>query len=171
MTNEEFCKYFELFKNQAPRDMVEWGGYQSGKPTPMASSFCLLEQFSKEIQDVNGIILDAGAGASTYYLRGKYKNVISTDPDRRYLNVVKRICGGENYTQLNLILYSDYTFYDYGNDCRIPSMGYAFRKTRNFMYVDDCQDEEVMKEVRILTTNYKLTTPDEYKRFGAILYK
>lgn len=183
-----YNKYFEIFRDNAPKQMVYYGGYQHGKPTGMASSLESIIAFSELVEDENAIILNAGAGASSWVLRKLFKNVICTDPNLEYLEVVKSICslGGlstENFTD---DLYSfkkfDYCYYDYGNIERMPALYMFISLTRYKMYIDDTDTRPDCKEYRDYV--YELMDArfdgkyliedcrqaiDEYGRWGTIL--
>lgn len=177
---EHYLEYFRLFRDQAPKPMVEWGGYQKGEPTGMASSLECIIEFSKLVEDPEAVILNAGAGASSYILRKMFKNVICSDPDPEYLAVVKGICvkaglSGKNF--IKGIAENDYCLYDYGNLHRIPTMKEAIRKTKYKLYIDDCDTRPDCKEMRDYV--YSLgenvvdckEACDEYGRWGVILTK
>lgn len=174
---EYYKNYFKLFRDNAPKHMVEWGGYQKGEPTGMASSYESCVSFSEYISDKNASILDAGAGVSSWMLRKMFPNTTSTDPDLEYLNVVKSIVGGINYIHLieNCTTY-DYVFWDYGNWQRIPMMQQGFNKCKYAMYIDDCHDNEVLQYATTLAKNnnckiVNVNTLDEYGRWGLIIEK
>lgn len=177
---QAYLEYFKLFRDKAPKEMVEWGGYQKGEPTGMASSLeCILE-FAKLVEDPDAIILNAGAGASSFVLRTMFKNVICSDPSLPYLLVVRQICidaglSGDNF--ITGIVESDYCLYDYGNIERIPTMREAIDNTRIALYIDDCDTRPECKEMRdhVYSLGFNVSdciaACDEYKRWGVILKK
>jgi len=160
--------------------MVEWGGYQKGEPTGMASSLeCILE-FAKLVEDKNAVILNAGAGASSFVLRTMFENVICSDPSPEYLAVVRKICieaglSGDNF--VTGLAESDYCLYDYGNIERIPEMKKAIDQTRVALYIDDCDTRPECKEMRDYVYSLGMNVSDckeacdEYGRWGVILRK
>lgn len=177
---EHYREYFRLFRDQAPQHMVEWGGYQKGEPTGMASSFECIMAFAKLVEDPEAIILNAGAGASSFVLRKMFKNVICSDPDKDYLNVVKEICEKSGLNTDNFItgiVKNDYCLYDYGNLERIPTMKEAIKKTKFKLYVDDCDTRLECKEMRdyVYSLGEKIEdckeAEDGYGRWGIILTK
>jgi hypothetical protein len=174
-----FNEYFKIFRDNAPKDMVEWGGYQNGEPTGMASSYesCMaLYDYIKEEKETT-TILDAGAGASSWMFRKLFKNVVSTDPDKDYLEVVKNIVGGENYiVDIQNCPICDYVYWDYGNIQRIPMMSVGLSKCKIGMYIDDCHDNEVLEyAIKLAKENncniLKTDSLDDFGRWGIILEK
>jgi len=182
-----FREYFILFRDNAPQQMVEWGGYQRGLPTGMASSLESMIAFANLVKDPNATVLNAGAGASSWVLRKLFKNVVCTDPDAEYLEVVKNICtkGGLNTDNfivgLENVPVCDYTYYDYGNSVRMPCLPLGMNKTKILAYVDDTDDRECCTSERKFVyefakeQNYKIQdcreANDEYGRWGVILTK
>ncbi len=182
-----FCEYFRMFRDNAPAAMVEWGGYQQGLPTGMASSLESMIAFANKVNDENATILNAGAGASSWVLRKLFKNVICTDPDVEYLDVVKNICvsggiSGENFIAgLENVPVCDYTYYDYGNSVRMPCLSLGIDKTKILAYVDDTDDRECCKSERAFVYNFAKTNDfhiadcldakDEYGRWGVFIFK
>ena len=181
MTIEEHYKeYFKLFRDHAPKEMVEWGGYQKGEPTGMASSLESILAFAKLVKDENATIINAGAGASSYILRAIFTNVICTDPDLEYLKVVKNICRIAGFNTDNFqtgLAQGDYCYYDYGNIERIPEMQSFIDSTKYALYIDDCDTRPECKEMRdyVYSLPYKVEdckeACDEYGRWGVILKK
>lgn len=157
--------------------MVEWGGYQKGEPTGMASSYESCMSFYDHIVDKDSTLLDAGAGVSTWMFRKLLKNVTSTDPDKEYLEAVQKIVGGDSYIfSIDNCSVYDYVYWDYGNWQRIPMMHIGFDKCKRAMYIDDCHDKEVLdyatelaeqNNCKIIQTN----SLDSYGRYGIILEK
>lgn len=176
-----YRRYFQLFRDMAPHHMVIWGGYMSGEPTGMASSLESILEFAKLVKDQDAMILNAGAGASSFVLRKIFKNVICTDPDPIYLQVVKDICAVEGLSTENFIANSlpecDYCYYDYGNKERIPMLAEAIVNTRIALYIDDTDTRPECKEYRDYVQSLKLNirdckeAEDEYGRWGIILQK
>jgi len=183
MTIEEHYKqYFKLFRDHAPKEMVEWGGYQKGEPTGMASSLESCLAFAKLVKDKKARVLNAGAGASSWVLRELFENVMCCDPDVDYLNVVAKICHiGKLRTNLFHLAKNfpecDYCYYDYGNLDRIPRMKDAINATKIALYIDDCDTRPECKEMRdyVYSLPYKVEdckeACDEYGRWGVILTK
>src|SRR3990167_11299913 len=176
MTKELYKKYFELFRDKAPKSMVEWGGYQLGTPTPMASSLESCMSFY-DYMDKESSLLNAGAGASSWVFRNLKSNVACTDPDNEYLEVVKSIVGGENYIHnIGNCYYVDYVYWDYGNWQRRPLMDVGLHLARKAMYIDDCHDKDVFDYVHLLSSKYnykiiKTNSMDSFGRFGLIIQK
>jgi hypothetical protein len=172
-----FLQYFIDFKNKAPQEFVNYGGYHTGQPNAMASSLESCLALYDYMEDKNATVLNAGAGASSAVLRSLLKNVTCTDPDKKYLEVVKEIVGGENYIHnIGYCDYSDYVYWDYGNWQRRPLMDVGLHLARKAMYVDDCHDPDVMSYVRHLVNiyGYKIVETkslDNSGRFGVIIDK
>jgi hypothetical protein len=155
----------------------------------MASSLESCIEFAKIVKDKNALILNAGAGASSWVLRKIFPNVICTDPDPSYLEVVKNICqiGGlntENFTTIPsgetpLPFRVDYCYYDYGNIERMPFLQKHIEATKIALYIDDSDDRPECSEYRnFVITNfgkYNLSdcreAKDQYGRWGIILKK
>lgn len=180
---DHYLEYFKLFQKNAPKYMVDYVG-GNGLPNGMASSLESCIEFAKIVKDKNAIILNAGAGASSWVLRKIFPNVICTDPDPTYLKVVQNICelGGlstENFTIDNEIPMADYCYYDYGNIERMPFLKKHVEATKIALYIDDSDDRPECTEYRqfVLSnfSNYKLSdcreARDSYGRWGIILKK
>ena len=52
-----FEEYFKKFRDNAPKHMVEWGGYQKGEPTGMASSYESCIAFYDYIKIVTALLI------------------------------------------------------------------------------------------------------------------
>lgn len=179
--------YFQMFKAHAPKHMVEWGGYQLGEPTGMASSFESVMEFAKIIENRQSVILNAGAGASSWMLRKIFPNVICTDPSNEYLQVVLQMCSMGGLSNTNFIAGldqcpdCDYCYYDYGNIERMPSLDMAVKKTKYALYVDDTDTRDDCAEYRQFAYGYAVKNNlkirdcqeacDEYGRWGVFLLK
>jgi len=177
---EQYRRYFQLFRDNAPHHMIIWGGYQRGEPTGMASSLESILEFAKLVKDPDAVILNAGAGASSFILRQMFKNVICTDPDLKYLMVVKDICAKAGLNTNNFmtgISDCDYCYYDYGNIERIPMMPRFIDATKHALYVDDCDTRAECKQMRDYVYSLGLNVKDceaakdEYGRWGVIIQK
>jgi hypothetical protein len=172
---KHYKEYFKMFRDKAPLPMVEWGGYQTGEPTGMASSYESCMAFAEYIKNKDATILDAGAGVSTWMFRKIFKNVISTDPDNEYLSVVKNLIGGENYIhKIENCPVCDYVYWDYGNSVRIPLMETGLSKCKRAMYIDDCHDNEVLLFAQKLAAKnnfeiIELDTLDSFGRWGLVI--
>jgi hypothetical protein len=183
-----YLEYFQRFKAIAPPRMLEYGGYFTGKPSAMASSLESLIAFGNRVEDPTAVILDAGAGASTWVLRKMFPNVISTDPDEEYLAVVRKVCetGGLDTSRFVSNMLGNpfdvgYTYYDYGNAERQPNMLFAILGTRKLIYLDDTDDRPDCAKDRAHI--YKLAADlgvkiedcreanDQYGRWGVIITK
>lgn len=183
-----YREYFRRFKDVAPPRMLEFGGYFTGEPSAMASSLESLVAFGNRVADRNALILDAGAGASTWVLRKMFANVISIDPDDEYLAVVKKVCqsgdldiSGFCSGLLGTPFQVDYTYYDYGGAERVPNMEHAIRATKTLIYLDDTDDRPDCAKDRAYI--YKLASDlglkiedcreanDQYGRWGVIITK
>jgi hypothetical protein len=182
-----FLDYFRRFKEIAPPRMLEYGGYFTGKPSAMASSLESLIAFANRVENPeDSVILDAGAGASSWILRSLFPHVVSTDPDAEYLEVVKKVCASqhlntEGFIPLleNVHCTVDYTYYDYGNAERQPNMRNAIALTRVLIYLDDTDDRPDCAKDRAHI--YKLASDlglkiedcreanDQYGRWGVII--
>jgi len=185
---QHYLKYFQLFSVHAPIEMVNYVGGQNGLPNGMASSLECCIEFSK-IATPDSVILNAGAGASSFVLRKLFPNVICTDPDKDYLEAVKRICGlaglsTENFIAIEseadvLKLKADYTLYDFGNIQRMPYLKNHIEITAKALYIDDTDDRADCVEYRNFVFSnfrqYSITdcreAMDSYGRWGVILRK
>lgn len=174
---EYYREYFRLFRDSAPQEMIIWGGYSGGVPTPMASSYESCLAFYNYIKDKDCSFLDAGAGASTWMFRKMLKNVITVDSDEKYIEVVQNIVGGSGYiTGIENSPICDYVYWDYGSLERIPLMPIGFSKCKKAMYIDDCHDKGIFEftisfaeknNCKIIETD----SLDEHDRFGLIIEK
>lgn len=182
-----YNQYFKMFRDNAPKHMVEWGGYQLGLPTGMASSFESIIEFAKIVHNEKCPIINAGAGASSWLLRKMFPHVICTDPDKEYLEVVKNICKLGGLDEIMFIHYldrcpdCDYCYYDYGNIERMGMLNEAVFRTHYALYVDDTDTRPDCKEYRDYVYTYAgiknlgikdcKEAIDEYGRWGVILTK
>ncbi len=188
---EHYNKYFLLFKEHAPPEMLSWG-YADGIPNGMASSLESIIAFSelviKELQP-GEFILNAGAGASSWMFRYLYpERVICIDPDVEYLGVVREICkiGGVDASAFvgrleDVRLPAAYTYWDYGNAIRYKYLSKAIEITKKAIYVDDADTRadcaDFRGKVHKLAENKNLIIKDcmeandEYGRWGVILTK
>lgn len=172
-----FLQYFIDFKNHAPKEFVEYGGYQTGLPNGMASSLESCLALYDFVEDKNSTILNAGAGASSAVLRALFPNVVCTDPDKAYLEAVQKIVGGKNYIHnIGNCDYCDYVYWDYGNWQRRPLLDVGLHLAKKAMYVDDCQDDDVLYYATYLANmhGYKIIqtdSKDSFGRYGVIIDK
>lgn len=172
---EHFLKYFKVFRDLAPKTMVEWGGYQSGEPSGMASSLESCVALYDFMENKQATVLNGGAGASSWVFRKLLPSVICTDPDAAYLDAVAKICGGSGYIHdIENCPVCDYVYWDYGNWQRIPLMEKGFSLARIAMYVDDCHDPEVLACVQEMAAKHQgrvveTNSMDSFGRFGVIL--
>jgi hypothetical protein len=186
--NDWYREYFRRFKDIAPPRMLEFGGYFTGEPSAMASSLESLVAFGNRVLNPDALILDAGAGASTWVLRKMFPNVLSCDPDAEYLEVVRKVCGtggldisGFDPELMKTTFRTDYTYYDYGGAERVPNMEHAIFCTDTLIYLDDTDDRPDCAKDR--TYVYALAEKlglkiedcreanDEYGRWGVIITK
>jgi hypothetical protein len=183
-----YLEYFRRFKTIAPPRMLEFGGYFTGEPSAMASSLESLIAFANRVQNPDTIILDAGAGASTWVLRKMFPHVISIDPDTEYLEVVQKVCrtagldtSGFYQGMMQTTYQVDYTYYDYGGAERVPNMEHAIFCTKTLIYLDDTDDRPDCAKDRAYVYNLaaKLGLKiedcreacDQYGRWGTIITK
>lgn len=185
---QHFLGYFTTFRDYANKDLVSYAGFQQGKPTGMASSAESLYQFMLKIPNEDAVILNAGAGASSWVLRKFFCNVICTDEDAFYISEVQRICALANLPSSNFIAgienvthSIDYCYYDYGNSSRIPNFPIAVNLTKHLLYVDDADTRKDCEPYRqyvyqFAADNGLLITDcveaiDEYGRWGVFVGK
>jgi hypothetical protein len=187
--DNRYREYFRRFKEIAPPRMLEYGGYFTGEPSAMASSLESLVAFANRVENPeNSVILDAGAGASSWMLRSMFPHVVSTDPDAEYLDVVRKVCAAANLNTEGFIpllenvhCTTDYTYYDYGNSERVPNMELAIGMTLKLIYLDDTDDRPDCAKDRayIYSLAAKLglkiedcrEANDQYGRWGVIITK
>jgi hypothetical protein len=178
---EIYLEFFETFYAIADNRCRRYVG--SDKPHGTAASLQACLAFADRVQRTsipNPVIVDAGAGASSAVLRYIFHNVISCDPDRDYLHLVRMTCKSMDlahgeYTDSN-VPYCDGCFYDYGNRERIPCMRSFIERTRHVVYIDDAHDRDVAewatRQARELS--WQLSAPhalDEFGRYGILLVK
>jgi hypothetical protein len=180
-----FLKYFVELRDHAPPHIVAFGGFEEGRPAGMASSLENVFWFARLVKKAEAVVLDAGAGASTWLLRRWFKNVVTTDPDVEYLGVVRDLCmknglSGDRFIPgLENVPLCDYTFYDYGNAGRMALLPLAWEKTRVLAYVDDTDTRDACREARDITLRFAAAhnlrardysrACDEYGRWGIVL--
>jgi hypothetical protein len=164
-----FNQYFLDFKEKAPKKFVDYGGYHTGIPNGMASSLESCLALYDFVEDKKSTILNAGAGASSAVLRSIFPNVTCTDPDEEYLKAVQEIVGGENYIHnIGNCNYCDYVYWDYGNWQRRPLLDVGLHLAKKAMYVDDCQDQDVLSYATYLANlhGFKIVETDSLDSFG-----
>jgi hypothetical protein len=144
-----YYAWFREFARLAPEPYRSYGGYGDGLPNGTAASLEAIREFARLVDDPDAVILNAGAGASSFLLRRLFRNVVCVDADPAYLELVRRICvanglDGERFiVGIEAAIDADFTFYDYGeihDGLRIGHHATAFRKTRRAIYFDDADD-------------------------------
>jgi hypothetical protein len=187
--DEWFNLYFKVFKEHAPKEYIEYGGYDTGLPNGTACSLESIISFANKIEP-NSTILNCGAGASSWLLRKMFNNVICTDPDEGYLQFISKLCktydlpASEDSFILGLknAPDCDYLYYDYGLAERLDDFPLAMQKTKKMIYVDDTDDRQFTalpgfrKIVYDFADNkgFKVSdcrdATDIYGRFGVVVY-
>lgn len=116
---EQYALWFKTFQRHA-QVAYRTHGYNTGEPNQTAASFKSILQFISQVKNPDSMILDAGAGATTFVFRKFFKNVVTVDHDYKYLGVVHNLClhHGLNHTKFTSSLAScppvDYVYYDFG---------------------------------------------------------
>jgi len=185
---EWYRRYFRDFLQFASPRCAQFGygkGQITGEPTSYASGFEALLAFADLVDDTNAVILDAGAGASSFVLRRWFPNVISTDGDAEFLESVRRTCvgaglGGEQFiVGIENCPEADFTFWDYSSQERTLLFPLGLMLTRREIYCDDADDRPVSAWRREYFYKFAnaLDLPirdvpesrDQYGRFGAVI--
>jgi hypothetical protein len=144
-----FRLWFHEFARVAPEPYRSYGGYGDGEPNGTACSLEAIRAFARLVDDPDAVLLNAGAGASSFLLRRLFRNVVCVDGDATYLEIVRRICvdqglSGEGFVVgLENAPEADYTFFDYGeisSQAAARDYALAYRKTRKAVYFDDADD-------------------------------
>jgi hypothetical protein len=144
-----FHLWFRLFAEMAPEPHRTYGGYGDGRPNGTACSLEAIRAFAQMVDDPDALVLNAGAGASSFLLRSLFDNVVCVDENAAYLNTVRRICVAQGLSGEGFVVglenapEADYTFFDYGEmPSHAPARDYAlaYQKTRKAVYFDDADD-------------------------------
>lgn len=185
--DKSYKDYFKFFMELAPPKFTRYG-YDSGRPNGMAASLESLIYFANIVKDTDALILNAGAGASSWVLRQLFPRVICADPDAEYLDLIRELCrkhGLQSQGFVHLLRNTpdiDYTFYDYGHyEVRWPMLSVAWSKTRKSMYVDDADDRPhnmpnrhyalaLAQELSIATEDCRQAI-DGYGRWGILYHR
>jgi len=186
-----FRLWFREFARVALEPYRSYGGYGDGEPNGTACSLEAIRAFARLIDDPNAVVLNAGAGASSFLLRKLFRNVVCVDIDPSYLDTVRRICVNHGLSGDGFIVGlenapdADYTLFDYGEivpDARIHYYALAYRKTRAAIYYDDADDRphgfpryrrlllEFAASQGVLATDCRAAM-DAYGRWGVVLRK
>jgi hypothetical protein len=188
---EWFRRWFREFPRYAPEPYRSYGGYGNGEPNGTACSVEAIRAFARLVEEPNAVILNAGAGASSFLLRRLFKNVVCVDEDAHYLDIVRRTClengldGSHFIVGLEDAPAADYTFYDYGEineQARLGHYSLAWRKTRRAIYFDDADDRpHAFPHYRRLVLDFAASqgaaaedcrdARDRYGRWGVIVRK
>ncbi|HEY2899209.1 MAG TPA: hypothetical protein VGL59_01450 [Polyangia bacterium] len=146
---DAFRLWFRAFAARAPEPYRSYGGYGDGLPNGTACSLEAIRVFASLVGDPDAVILNAGAGVSSFLLRRLFRNVVCVDSDPTYLNIVRDLCVGHGLSGDGFIAGlenapdADFTFFDYGAITEQERLGYyamAYRKTRRAVYCDDADD-------------------------------
>lgn len=149
---EDYNQYFREFNRLAVGDFADMS-YGNDKPNDTASSLESIIAYanyinrSPKIYEKGPIILNAGAGASSWMFRKLFDDVICADPNKRYLELIQKICSENNLRAHNFqehmlvsaSLYGrvDHVYFDYGDIERLPYLGSAIDAALFSIYVDD----------------------------------
>jgi hypothetical protein len=186
-----FRLWFRAFAAAAPEPYRSYGGYGNGEPNGTACSVEAIRAFAALVGDPAAVILNAGAGASSFLLRRMFRNVVCVDADPAYLDVVRRICiehglSGDGFVVgLERAPDADFTFYDYGEINREARMRYhslAYRKSRTAVYYDDADDRpHAFPQYRQVVLDFAASqgavaqdcraARDCYGRWGVVVHK
>jgi hypothetical protein len=152
-TDVDLDRWFRLWFREvarlAPEPFRSYGGYGDGEPNGTACSVEAIRAFAGLVDDPDAVVLNAGAGASSFLLRRLFRHVVCVDSDPTYLEVVRRICIANGLSGDGFIVglenapEADFTFYGYGEitvEGRLGHYGMAYRKTRRALYYDDADD-------------------------------
>ena len=140
---KSFEQYFADFARHMPDEYLQYG-YDTGKPNGMAASLESLEFFRSQV-DEDGVILDCGAGASSWMLRQWFPNVVTLESKRMedYLYAVQGLlrragipcdrfrCDIEDAPP------ADYAFVDYPYKINCADIALT-KKGVKAIYIDDC---------------------------------
>lgn len=153
-----YRRFFREFLAHASPRCAQFG-YGSapitGEPHSYAASFEALLAFANLVDEradgEHPVILDAGAGASSFVLRRWFTNVVSTDADAEYLGMVRATCDAAGLCSENFIVgiencpQADFTFWDYSSTERTLLFPLGLMLTRRFIFCDDADDRPVSK--------------------------
>lgn len=190
-----YNQYFKEFNRLAVGEFADLS-YGSDKPNDTSSSLesiiayanYILEGQNKPLEFIE--ILNAGAGASSWMFRKLFKNVICTDPNKKYLKFIEHICE-ENKLQGGIFNHGmligqeidlfDHVYFDYGNIERLPYLGSAIDLALKSIYVDDVDRRACCFQYREITIELCEALHlkwfdceealDEYGRSGIIIVK
>jgi Glycosyl transferase family 2 len=177
--------YFRRFREQAPAQLLDYG-YQTGEPNVTAASLESLVCFANSVGDPDAMVLNAGAGASSWVLRKLFRNVICTDPDPGYMRFIADLCGRHGLSTDGFVYPlrncppADYSYFDYGPwGVRWLALAVAWGKTKSAMYVDDTDDRPHNLANRAFALKFSREAGvrledrpdaiDRYGRWGSIL--
>lgn len=124
--------------------------YGSDKVNDTAATLESILEFADIVRDYDGIpiILNGGAGASSWMLRQMFKGLVTcADPHDLYREYVEYICAANNIDSDRFekevpIMFSTHTFWDYGDIERIPYLGSVIDSTLHCIYIDDTSDQQ-----------------------------
>ncbi len=184
---EYYNKYFTEFERLAVGEF-EALSYHNDKPNGTCSSLESIIVYANYIgEDKGQVIVNAGAGASSWMFRKLYKNVFCTDPYEPFLKFVQLVCKKNDVpsegfqTGMFFTHRVDHVYHDYGNIERLPYIGSAIDLAKKSVYVDDSDDRECCLVYRNyvldLCASLKLKTQDrkdaldEHGRWGIIIEK
>jgi hypothetical protein len=191
LDDDQFALWFREMARLAPEPYRSYGGYGDGLPNGTACSQEAIRVFASLVDDPSAVILNAGAGASSFLLRRLFPRVVCVDSDPGYLEIVRQICvahglSGEDFVVgLENAPDADFTFYDYGEITAAGRLAYhrmAYRKTRRAVYYDDADDRPHgfprFRQLLIdfaasqgLTAEDRRDARDAYGRWGVVLRK
>lgn len=181
-----YSRYFKEFHRLAVDTELSYG---QDIPNGTSSSLESIIAYVNYIIRTTGEkpkILNAGAGASSWMFRNIYPHEFITciDPNKKYLDLVKKVCGGDRYFQgFDTIRNErfDHIYWDYGNIERLPYLGYAIDMAKSSVYVDDVDNrscavpyrDTVIRLCQAMNLRWFDCTEakDEYERWGIIIEK
>lgn len=146
---EYYNQYFKEFNRLAVGEYADLS-YGIDTPNGTSSSLESIIAYSNYINDDSPILLNAGAGASSWMFRKLFQKVTCIDPNEHYLNFIKYIFDENKlkywYGFQSNFYFShkfEHVFYDYGSIERLPFLGCAIPLATKSIYVDDsdCRDE------------------------------
>jgi hypothetical protein len=138
-----YLRYFQAFKEHMPSKYLGFG-YDTGEPNGMAASLESLLFFANLVPDKNRVILDCGAGLSSWLLRSWFPNVVTIEPKRMegYLYAIQSLLIQAKIPSDNFIVDIEdapdgsYAFDDYLY--KIVAADNLLYKKVELIYIDDC---------------------------------
>lgn len=148
-----YAVWFQKFLTSAPSHFLKHG-YETGQGSGMAASVEAIKAFIDRISP-DDVILDAGAGATTWMFNELLKNEITTiDFDKAYLGVVATIVNIHGSRSCNARFEPgfpacDYCFFDYAHtQTRAEFLPLVAKAAVKGVYVDDYDYREGSRDYK-----------------------